>query len=210
MWRASPPRPPLAVRRATPEVPRLRTEAPRAELPRTAPLAFHDAELEMPFDAAVSPAIRAADPEWVPEAPVPQAPATLPRRMVAAVIDLALLAAVDLAVVSLTLQICGLDVRQLQRLPLGPLLAFLVVQNGGYLVAFTAGGQTIGKMLTGIRVVAAEPGESLDLGRSFQRTLAWVFMLLPAGLGLLSALLSPERRGLHDRFAGTKVVRATP
>ena len=208
--RASPPRPPLAVRRATPEVPRLRTEAPRAELPRTAPLAFHDAELEMPFDAAVSPAIRAADPEWVPEAPVPQAPATLPRRMVAAVIDLALLAAVDLAVVSLTLQICGLDVRQLQRLPLGPLLAFLVVQNGGYLVAFTAGGQTIGKMLTGIRVVAAEPGESLDLGRSFQRTLAWVFMLLPAGLGLLSALLSPERRGLHDRFAGTKVVRATP
>ena len=208
--KASPPRPPLAVRRATPEVPRLRTEVPRAELPRTAPLAFHDAELEMPLEATVSPAVRAADPEWVPEAPAAQALATLPRRMAAAVIDLALLAAVDLAVVSLTLQICGLDVGQLQRLPLGPLLAFLVVQNGGYLVAFTAGGQTIGKMLTGIRVVAAEPGESLDLGRSFQRTLAWVFMLLPAGLGLLSALLSPERRGLHDRFAGTKVVRATP
>jgi uncharacterized RDD family membrane protein YckC len=32
---------------------------------------------------------------------------------------------------------------------------------------------------------------------------------VPAGLGLLTALLTPDRRGLHDRFAGTKVVRAS-
>ena len=93
-------------------------------------------------------------------------------------------------------------------LPLGPLLVFLVVQNGGYLVAFTVGGQTIGKMLTGIRVVAAEPGASLDLGRSLLRTAMWSVMALPAGLGLLTALFNEERRAFHDRFAGTKVIRA--
>jgi uncharacterized RDD family membrane protein YckC len=49
------------------------------------------------------------------------------------------------------------------------------VQNGGYLVAFTAGGQTLGKMAAGIRV---------------------------------TALFSRDRRGLHDRCAGTRVVRA--
>ena len=37
-------------------------------------------------------------------------------------------------------------VDDLGMLPKGPLLAFLLVQNGGYLVAFTAGGQTLGKM----------------------------------------------------------------
>ena len=35
----------------------------------------------------------------------------------------------------------------------GRCVAFLLVQNGGYLVAFTAGGQTLGKMAAGIRVV---------------------------------------------------------
>ena len=30
-----------------------------------------------------------------------------------------------------------------------------------------------------------------------------------AGLGFLSALFSRDHRGLHDRFAGTRVVRAS-
>lgn len=201
--KASPPRPPLAVRRATPEVPRLRTEAPR-----TPSLSFQEPELEMPLEATVSPAVRAHDPEWAPVVPDVRPPAGLGARFAAAAIDLVLMVVVDLAVVYLTMQIVGLTAAELNQLPLGPLLAFLLVQNGGYLVAFTAGGQTIGKMLTGIRVVAAEPGQALDLGRSLQRTLVWAVMALPAGLGLFSALLSPDRRGLHDRFAGTKVVRA--
>jgi uncharacterized RDD family membrane protein YckC len=94
-------------------------------------------------------------------------------------------------------------------LPKGPLLTFLVVQNGGYLAAFTAGGQTLGKMATGIRVVAAEPTESLDLGRAVLRTAVWLALAIPAGLGFLTAFLTPDHRGLHDRFAGTRVVRAS-
>jgi len=34
-------------------------------------------------------------------------------------------------------------------------------------------------------------------------------LALPAGLGLASVLLDGEKRGLHDRFARTRVVRAT-
>ena len=91
---------------------------------------------------------------------------------------------------------------------LAPLVAFLLVQNGGYLVAFTASGQTLGKMIAGIRVVSSEPRSPMDLGRAFVRELVWLGLAIPAGLGLLT-VLSRDRRGVHDRFAGTRVVRAS-
>lgn len=201
--KASPPRPPLAVRRGTPDTPSRTPDTPPAPRP---PL--DEPELEMPLDAPVSPAVRAHDPVWSPAAIEP-APAGLGLRVAAAAIDLGLIAIVDLSIVYLTMQVCGLSSRELHLLPVGPFAAFLIVQNGAYLVAFTAGGQTIGKMVTGIKVVAAEPGQVVDLGRALQRTLLWALMTLPLGLGLLSALLTPDRRGFHDRVAGTKVVRAT-
>jgi uncharacterized RDD family membrane protein YckC len=127
----------------------------------------------------------------------------------AVAIDLGLLAAVDALVVYFTMKICGLTSADLHMLPLAPLIAFLVVQNGGYLVAFTAGGQTLGKMAAGIRVVGDAPGDPVDLGRAVLRELLWLVLAVPAGLGFLSALFSADRRGLHDRFARTRVVRAT-
>jgi uncharacterized RDD family membrane protein YckC len=203
---ASRPRPPLAVRRATPEVPRL-----RAEPSRTPHLEFAEADAGAPFEAAVRAPVRPRRDDWaIPVAEkLPAEAAGLGARLLAGVIDLGLLGLVDAAVVYFTIQICGLSSDELSLLPLGPLIAFLVVQNGSYLVAFTAGGQTIGKMALGLRVVPAVPGTKLDLGRSLIRTGVWSLLLLPAGLGLLTALWSDERRGLHDRCAGTKVVRAT-
>jgi len=42
----------------------------------------------------------------------------------------------------------------------------------------------------------------------FVRPLALAVVLaVPAGLGFLTAVLSRDHRGLHDRFAGTRVVR---
>ena len=83
------------------------------------------------------------------------------------------------------------------------------MQNVGYLVAFTAGGQTLGKMAAGIKVVPEDSEESLDLGCALKRTVMWLVLAFPAGLGLLSALFDREHRGFHDRFAGTRVVRAS-
>jgi uncharacterized RDD family membrane protein YckC len=134
--------------------------------------------------------------------------ATIGARFVAVVTDLLILAAIDAAVIYFTLQICGIGIDELGILPRAPLFAFLLVQNGGYLVAFTAGGQTLGKMLAGIKVVSTEPLASLGLGRAFVRELVWLVLAVPAGLGLLT-VLSRDRRGVHDRFAGTRVIRAS-
>jgi uncharacterized RDD family membrane protein YckC len=187
----SPPRTPLAVRRATPEVSKLRAEQPRMPVLDVAP------DPDDP-QTALSPGARVE-----PEA------AALSARLAAVAIDLIVLAAIDAAVVYFTAKICGLTARDLDILPRAPLLAFLLAQNGGYLVAFTAGGQTLGKMAAGIKVVPAGAGASLDLGRSLVRTLVWAVLAVPAGLGFLTALFGRDRRGLHDLCAGTRVVRAS-
>ncbi len=87
------------------------------------------------------------------------------------------------------------------------MIAFFVVQNGGYLVAFTAGGQTLGKMAMGIKVISTGSSAQIDVPHSLLRTVLWLVLAIPAGLGFLTALFSPERRGLHDRFAGTRVIK---
>jgi uncharacterized RDD family membrane protein YckC len=202
--KASPPRTPLAVRRATPEVPRLRTDQPRTPALDLTQDSDHG-------QTALSPAARARRGKWPERDPhVEPEPAALSARVAAVAIDLVVLAAIDALVVYFTAQICGLTARDLDILPKAPLLAFLLVQNGGYLVAFTAGGQTLGKMAAGIKVVPTHADASLDLGRSLLRTLVWTALALPAGLGFLTALFGHDRRGLHDLCAGTRVVRVSP
>jgi uncharacterized RDD family membrane protein YckC len=201
----SPPRPPLAVRRATPEIARLKPEA-RTAMPML-DLGAEETEAD-PLHVLLargahdsSPRPQAIDGDF--------AAAGIGARFLAAAIDVMVLAAIDLAVVYFTLQICGLTVDDVAIVPKVPLIAFLVVLNGGYFVAFTAGGQTLGKMATGIRVVPSEPTGSVDLPHSIVRTAIWAVLAIPAGLGLLTALLTRDRRALHDRCAGTRVVRAT-
>ena len=198
----SPPRLPLAVRRSTPEVPRA-----RAGSPRTASLDF-----ALDLDGSAAPQARVAPVGHAqgPEGFVPAAGGEnggLGARAVAVAIDLLVLFAIDAVIIYFTMQICGVTFPEFGIIPKGPLVAFLVVQNVGYLVAFTAGGQTLGKMATGIKVVATDAG-SIDVGQALKRTVAWILLAIPAGLGFLTAVLSRDHRGLHDRFAGTRVVRA--
>jgi uncharacterized RDD family membrane protein YckC len=196
--RPSPPRAPLAVRRSTPDVPRVRAESPRTPM------------LDLSNDAGLADEPSVAVPpgagSWTTEGSPRDAPVAA--RLIAVVIDVLILAIIDAVVVYFTAQICGITLNDLGVLPKGPLVAFLIVQNGGYLVAFTAGGQTLGKMALGIRVVPSESTSTLDLGRAFLRTVLWVILAVPAGLGFVSAVVSRDHRGLHDRFAGTRVVRA--
>jgi uncharacterized RDD family membrane protein YckC len=203
----SPPRPPLSVRRSTPEAPRLRTVGSRAA---SLDLGLDlGPDLDPPVVAAprVVPSERAQAVEWTgPDDRRIDAGSI--RRILAAAIDCVILSTIDLAIIYLTMQICGLTIAEFGLLPKGPLVAFLVVLNVGYLIAFTAGGQTMGKMAVGIEVVTFDPYEALDLGRALKRTIAWLVLACPAGLGLLATLLSHDHRGLHDRFAGTRVVRA--
>jgi uncharacterized RDD family membrane protein YckC len=201
----SAPRPPLAVRRATPEVPRLRDDQ-QSRLQSSFDLTLdHEPQED---GAVVTPAARTTLSRWPANRAERAQNAAVAARLAAVIIDLLILGAIDVVVIYFTMQICGLTVDDLGMLPKGPMLAFLLVQNGGYLVTFTAGGQTLGKMATGIRVVATESAGTLDLGRAIARTLVWMLLAVPAGLGFLT-LFSRDHRGLHDRFAGTRVVRAS-
>jgi len=202
--KASPPRPPLAVRRATPEVPRPRPDA-RAPLLEYSEPAL--AAPPAPRTRAV-PDQRPARTTHAPAAYSDSESAGFVARAVAAAIDVALLAIVDLIVVYFTMKICRVTTAELELLPKAPLITFLLLQNGGYFVAFTTIGQTLGKMITGLRVRADDAAHAPDLGQSAMRALVWMVLALPAGLGLLTAVFSRDGRGLHDRFAGTRVVRA--
>jgi uncharacterized RDD family membrane protein YckC len=213
------PRAPLSVRRHMPDPARLRSR----HAPPVAPQHPPSAELDLEFDEEPEPPrVPAARAAPAPDATLAAAPpeallirqaASGVRRLGAAAIDLALIAGIDAAVLNLTLRLTGQDWQGF-ALPLVPLAAFFVLLNGGYFVMFTAAtGQTIGKMTTGIRVVAAAfseaTGDRVTFGTAVLRTAGYVASLLPVGLGFVPAFLGRgEHRALHDRLADTRVVRA--
>ena len=59
----------------------------------------------------------------------------------------------------------------------------------------------------GIKVVAEDREAAPDFAHACRRAVLWGALALPVGLGFLSTLTA-DRRGLHDRVAGTRVVRA--
>ncbi|MEX2270903.1 MAG: RDD family protein [Vicinamibacterales bacterium] len=220
------PRQPLSVRRTTlgaggqdPAKLRSRHDPPAAPRPPRA------AALDLAFDAEPEPVPRTRDTPARAVAPAPRtsvdsaAPqrdtrdaASGARRFGAALIDLMLILAIDSAVLYFTLRVAGVDWRAF-ALPIAPLAAFFVLLNGGYFVMFTAAtGQTIGKMAAGIRIVSAAAPDAYDrvtFGRAVLRTAGYLVSLLPAGLGFIPAFVGPrDHRALHDRLAGTRVVRA--
>jgi len=208
------PRAPLSVRRTAPAAPRPRPrrDAPRPQTDPEPRLALDTAE--MPVVPPIEPASDVAPPE--PAVPAeaggfvtaPAAP-----RLIGGVLDLALVAGIDLAVVYFTLRICDLSFAEAGELPLAPLLSFLALLNGGYLATFVAaGGQTIGKMAAGTRVIPADqesrPRHRVSFGQAIVRAAGYLVSALPFGLGFVPAFVGSERRALHDRLAQTRVVKA--
>jgi uncharacterized RDD family membrane protein YckC len=83
---------------------------------------------------------------------------------------------------------------------------FLFVMAFLYLTAFTVGGgQTIGKMVTGIRV-AGDDGRGVDITGAVVRALGCMAAVATIGLLFLPAVFGADRRAIHDRLAGTRVV----
>ena len=69
-------------------------------------------------------------------------------------------------------------------------------------------GQTLGQMAMGIAVVD-RAGAAPGYWRAGLRSLGGLLCVLTLGLASLPFLFSAERRGLGDRLAGTRVVRAS-
>ncbi|MBI1736767.1 MAG: RDD family protein [Candidatus Rokubacteria bacterium] len=73
-------------------------------------------------------------------------------------------------------------------------------------VLHATGGQTLGKRLVGVRVVALD-GEPPLGGAAFLRWLAYFASFATLGFGFLMAGLRSDKRALHDLLAGTRVER---
>jgi uncharacterized RDD family membrane protein YckC len=132
-------------------------------------------------------------------------------RLGAAAIDAALIGGVIAGVLAITLRFLDLPIAQASMLPVVPTAAFLLLVGVGYLLMFTAaGGQTIGKMITGIRVVpdGTEAGaDALTVRQALYREVLTVPSVLMLGAGFVPGLVG-DRLALHDRLAHTRVVRA--
>ena len=199
------PRAPLSVRRGAPTAPRPRPR--RAEVTPEPWLALDTADF--PLESAPEPV---ASPAPLPAVEVPLPIVSAAARLGGGMIDLMLLGGIDLAVIYFTLRVLDLRLGDLLALPAAPMVSFLLLLTGGYLSMFVAaGGQTIGKMAAGTRVIPADPAapanERVTFGQAVLRAGAYLVSALPAGLGFLPAFFG-ERRALHDRLADTRVVKA--
>jgi uncharacterized RDD family membrane protein YckC len=200
-----PARPPLGVRRTTPDLPRTR---PRSNRPNRL-----ESSADLPVEASTPDAEASSatpDVAAVTEAGPSMEPVSLPVRLGAFAIDAVLLGAVSLGVLVLTLRIADLRLTwdDVGVLPPIPFVAFLALLSLGYAASFTvAGGQTIGKMLTGARVIG-DDGRPVDVAGAVLRALGCALVPLTLGLSYAPVIMSRDHRALHDRLAGTRVVRA--
>jgi uncharacterized RDD family membrane protein YckC len=80
-------------------------------------------------------------------------------------------------------------------------LFVLTVFAGYFLWCWLRGGQTLAMKAWKIRLVDVTPRKAL-------LRFALALVLVPTGISIISVFFDPERRFLHDRLAGTRLVRA--
>lgn len=205
------PRPPLAVRRTTPDPAKLRA---RYATPQEPSLLDSITDLT---EAPVRPTPMHNEPPLWQYEPSEETAAASPttalptpiaagQRIAAAAIDAGVLGVIAVTTVVCTLRLAELPLAGVLELPLFPMAAFLALIGLGYELMFTAAsGQTIGKMIMGLRVVPDAPhaeAERVSIRQAFVRALS----MLPLGAGLVAAFVG-YGLAVHDRVAHTRVVR---
>ena len=206
---------PLFKERRTPEdsarVLSVRRSTPTPRSPNRTP---QEPVLGFSFDDAPTPAARRSTPVVAAidagKQDVHGGMASIGPRLAGGLIDVLILSAIGSLVLYLTLRVCGVGWSRVAIIPPLPFVSFLLLIAGGYFTLFTAaGGQTIGKMAVGIKVVPMDEEQGrVPLGHSVLRAAAYAISALPVGLGFLPALVGADRRAVHDRLADTRVVKA--
>lgn len=67
---------------------------------------------------------------------------------------------------------------------------------------------TPGKLALSLRVVDAQTGDTLSVGQSIGRYLAYFVSMIPLGLGIIWVGIDARKQGWHDKLAKSVVVRA--
>jgi uncharacterized RDD family membrane protein YckC len=73
-------------------------------------------------------------------------------------------------------------------------------------IAIALTGRTVGMRLLSLRTIDLRTGLIPTGGQSIKRALGFTMSFALFGLGLISALIDPDRRSLHDRFSKTLVI----
>jgi uncharacterized RDD family membrane protein YckC len=153
------------------------------------------------------------DGGWRLEAPVPsgeprpvERPAQAAERAQAALVDVGLMLGVWAVVVYFASRAARVGLSGLR--PAWPyLLGYLAFLGLTYAACFTGvTGQTLGKMLKGLRVVNAT-GRPPGCPRAFVRAALGSLSVVLAFGGIVPMFFDPARRGLHDRLLKTRVVK---
>ena len=128
-------------------------------------------------------------------------------RVLSGLIDLAFVSLIQFTLFYLTTHLAA---QRLVALPTSAVISMslvgLVLAASYFLFFWSLSGQTLGKLLTGGRVVTTADGP-LGFRRAATRLAGTVVSMLPLGAGFFGLWSDIERRGWHDRIAGTKVVR---
>jgi uncharacterized RDD family membrane protein YckC len=146
--------------------------------------------------------------------------AGFPRRLAAALVDLALVALMSAGVALIAALVLGVHLPTAKELGPDFVMAGLLDRNPmvagalGLLFGMSALyqtylggilGQTVGKRLFGLRVISSQ-GRSPGPLLACLRFLTMALSLALAGLGFLWCLFDRERRALHDHLSGTYVI----
>jgi uncharacterized RDD family membrane protein YckC len=220
----APPRTPLSVRRTVAEPPRMRTtvdsgvRAAPKDL-RVGPLDrdllddLRRVEREEAAYATIQARVRAnTDPGARVDGDLDDDPEDVPatQRLAAAALDGVLLGGIGTVALWATLRVTGASITSFGTDAIVAFLIFLGGVSVAYLLMFTAaGGQTVGKMLMGLRVVG-DTVDSIDdhltMAQAALRAVLAPLSVLALGLGWLPALFG-RGLALHDRLAHTRVIR---
>ncbi len=128
-------------------------------------------------------------------------------RAVAAALDFAVFLLVKLSFDLLGLKIWGFEAGASAEFVLALWTCTLVFAGAYTIVLHALFGQTVGKMVVGVRVVTGDAGAPPPLGASLLRWVAYFASLATVGLGYVMAGLRHDKRALHDLIAGTRVER---
>jgi uncharacterized RDD family membrane protein YckC len=122
-------------------------------------------------------------------------------RLVAYIIDLIILLVINF-VIGLVLGLVLGDSGSLLASLLSIVIAF------GYLIYFwTTTGQTPGKKMMGLKVIATD-GATLNVSKAVMRIIGYMVSGAILYLGFIWILFDTNKQGWHDKIAGTYVVKA--
>jgi uncharacterized RDD family membrane protein YckC len=127
-------------------------------------------------------------------------------RAVALVIDLVIAGFVKLSLDFIAGRRYGSDVEQAWSFQTTIVLFTLLFTAAYTTLLHSWLGQTIGKSVVGVRVVAVD-GRALEGGAAFLRYLGYYGSMATFGFGYVMAALRRDKRALHDLIAGSRVER---